>query len=103
MKSRPRSAAGFTLIELVVVVAIIGILASIAAVQFGQTLIKSHNAYRRATLVTLRTALYNYYADNNEFPCLHTGTIEYSASNSSPILPATPDWIPNFAPKYVKT
>ena len=59
----------FTLIELLIVIAIIGILAGILFVSIGQTpLIKSRDSKRVADLQNLRTALTLYYSDKNSFP-----------------------------------
>jgi len=55
---------GFTLIELMIVVAIIGILAAIAVPRFSDLLLKSQEGALKGTLSSLRVALNLYYADN---------------------------------------
>ncbi|HMX43043.1 MAG TPA: prepilin-type N-terminal cleavage/methylation domain-containing protein [Elusimicrobiota bacterium] len=59
---RPRR--GFTLIELMLVVAIIGLLAAIAIPKFANMVIKAKEASIKGKLGTLRSALSIYYADN---------------------------------------
>ena len=54
---------GFTLIELMIVVAIIGILAAIAIPQFANLISKSQEGATKGNLGTVRSALSIYYGD----------------------------------------
>ncbi len=54
---------GFTLIELMIVVAIIGILAAIAIPRFAQMLEKSREGSTKGNLSSLKSAASVYYAD----------------------------------------
>jgi type IV pilus assembly protein PilA len=60
MRSR---SAGFTLIELMIVVAIIGILAAIAVPNFLRFALRAKSAEGKATLAAIRTAEEAYYAE----------------------------------------
>ena len=55
---------GFTLIELMIVVAIIGILAAIAIPQFARFRIKAFNSAGSSDIKNLKTSLEAYYSDN---------------------------------------
>lgn len=55
---------GFTLIELMIVVAIIGILAAIAIPRFAQLIDKAREAGARGNLGAIRSATAIYYGDN---------------------------------------
>ncbi|MEW5950870.1 MAG: prepilin-type N-terminal cleavage/methylation domain-containing protein [Elusimicrobiota bacterium] len=56
---------GFTLIELMIVVAIIGILAAVSVVKVTDLLAKSKEGSIKGHLGTLRSVLNIYYSDNN--------------------------------------
>ena len=58
---------GFTLIELMVVIAIIGILAAIAIPQFSAYRQRAFNAAAASDLRNAATAQEAYYVDNNEY------------------------------------
>ena len=59
---------GFTIIEMMVVLALIVILASLAMVQYRRTIIYSKEAVLRDDLTKMRDAIDQYYADKNEYP-----------------------------------
>ena len=59
---------GFTLLELMIVVAIIGILATIAAPTYQASVIKAREAVLRQDLFTLRDVLDQHRADQGKYP-----------------------------------
>ena len=63
-----RNQKGFTLIELMIVIAIIGILAAIAIPQFSSYRAKSFNSASLSDVRNLRTDLEAYYAEWGEYP-----------------------------------
>src|SRR6266571_4340267 len=60
--------AGFTLIELVVVVSIIAILAAIALPQYKAAIVQSKEAVLREDLYRLRDLLDQYWSDKGKYP-----------------------------------
>jgi general secretion pathway protein G len=66
-------ANGFTLIELMVVVAIIAILASIVAPRMVQRAEKAKRAAARVQIANFKTALINFRMDTGDFPTTDQG------------------------------
>ncbi len=60
--------AGFTLMELMIVVAIIGIITAIAVVQLRQTPIKAKEAVLKQDLFALRDVIDQYFVDKGKYP-----------------------------------
>jgi prepilin-type N-terminal cleavage/methylation domain-containing protein len=74
MKLMKLKKKGFTLIELMIVVAIIGILAAIAIPQFASLVAKSQEGATKGNLGTVRSALSIYYGDTEGwYPTETTG------------------------------
>jgi type IV pilus assembly protein PilA len=63
-----RNEKGFTLIELMIVIAIIGILAAIAIPQFNSYRSRSYNAGALSDMKNIQTALEAYYVDHQHYP-----------------------------------
>ena len=63
-----KSTSGFTIIELLVVIVVIGILASITAVTFRGVQQRARDAQRRSDLTIIAKALEYYKIDNGSYP-----------------------------------
>jgi len=62
-KCRGANESGFTLIELMIVVAIIGILAAVALPKFAASVERARESATRGNLNTIRSAISMYYGD----------------------------------------
>lgn len=97
MRFRTITAKAFTLIELMIVVAIIGLLAAIAIPKFADLVIKAKEAAIKGKLGSLRSSISLYYANNEgvypdylQLPqCLTTGG-KYLDSIPSFSIPTAP-------------
>jgi general secretion pathway protein G len=63
-----QSRSGFTIIELVVVMSIIGILLTLAQPNYRQATIKAKEAALKRDLATFRDVIDQYYADQGQYP-----------------------------------
>jgi general secretion pathway protein G len=59
---------GWTLIEMVVVMALIVVLAGIATAQYQNAMTRSREAVLKEDLFRMRDAIDQYYADKNKYP-----------------------------------
>jgi general secretion pathway protein G len=60
--------SGFTLIELMVVISLLVILASMGLVQYRHSIVRSKEAVLKEDLFRMRDAIDQYYADKNQYP-----------------------------------
>ena len=98
-RRRASAQAGFTLLELIIVVAIIGILASIAMPRLLQTPDKAREAVLRQDLHTFRDVLDQYYADKGHYPTELEALVQEGYLRSMPRDPftrSTETWVPVF-------
>ncbi|MFC1520808.1 type II secretion system protein [Elusimicrobiota bacterium] len=90
LKTRKAGELGFTLIELMIVVAIIGILAAIAIPKFADLVKKSQEGKSKGNLSTVRSSLAIYYGDNDGiYP--QSATSEGALTNNSKYLKEIPN------------
>src|SRR3989338_7566733 len=63
-----KNRTGFTLVEIMVTIAIIALLAAIAIPNLLRSKTAANESYAQSTLKTISGALENYYAVNNKYP-----------------------------------
>lgn len=95
-----RGARGFTLIEVLIVMSILGILISIAAPSLRTSIVRAREAVLREDLFEMREAIDQYYADNGKYPAELAALINSDNRSRSYLreLPkdpftGTPNWI----------
>lgn len=88
-----RKIAGFTLIEVMIVVAIIGILAAVGLPSYNEYLRRGDRASARAALLEAQQFMERYYAANSRYTTTDAGT-------TSPTLPTRLQAVPAGSAKY---
>ncbi len=88
---------GFTLVELLVVVGIIGLLATILLANFNSARQRARDTQRLTDLKKIQTAIEVYKADNQQYPCFNAGDCAglYGWAMTS--------GLPGFSPTYLQT
>ena len=86
---------GFTMIELMIVVSIVGILATLAAPTYQASVVKAREAALRQDLSTLRDVLDQHKADQGKYPpslSVLVGTGYLRAIPKDPVTGSTATW-----------
>lgn len=105
--STKKARRGFTMIELMVAVAIIGLISSIVLSSVSTARAKARDATRLQHLRELRTALETYRLDRGSYPA--TGSVDDPMFRGSCSgwgsdqgdTSGADGWIPNLAPQYI--
>jgi len=84
-----RRHGGFTLVELLVVLAIISLLLTIAIPRYFGSVEKSKEVALRENLQVLRSGLDKYYADKGEYPSALADLVTHHYFRSVPLDPVT--------------
>lgn len=97
---RNRANGGFTLLELMIVMAIMGVLISIAQPNLRQSIVKAREVVLKEDLFQMREAIDQFYADNGKYPDQLTDLVNDQDRSRSylRIIPKDPftsaqDWI----------
>ena len=75
-----RAQAGFTIVELLIVIVIIGILAAITIVAYNGIQERANFSKSQSDLSALNKAIQLYYADNGSYPSSTSGCTSASPS-----------------------
>jgi type IV pilus assembly protein PilA len=90
VETHMKRSGGFTLIELMIVVAIIGILASIAIPSFMVFQVKSKTSEAKSNLAAIRTAQHSYMAENGAFVSASMSPAIYGGPAAIPFVDTGP-------------
>jgi len=82
-------AAGFTMIELLIVISIIVVLASMGMTQYRNSVIRAREAVLKEDLFRMRDAIDQYYADRNKYPSSLDDLVSDGYMREVPIDPMT--------------
>ncbi|ADE12052.1 type IV pilin protein [Sideroxydans lithotrophicus] len=96
MASLPRRLLGFTLIELIVVMLIIAMLASLAVPRYFGSVQKSKDAVLKENLTLMRDALDKFYGDNDKYPATLDDLVSRKYLRNiprDPVTESTSTWI----------
>lgn len=84
-----RTQGGWTLIELLVVMSLIGVLASLALVQYRNSIQASKEAVLKADLFHMRDAIDQYFADKGSYPASIQALVSDGYLRTVPVDPIT--------------
>jgi general secretion pathway protein G len=98
MRKLPRAGqSGFTLLELIIVIAIIGILATIAMPALKNVPIRAKESVLKTNLRTLRDMIDQYYGDKGKYPTSLDALVDEGYVRKLPVDPmtkSTETWVP---------
>ncbi|MDO8511680.1 MAG: type II secretion system protein [bacterium] len=92
MQDKNKNKKGFTLIELMVVIGIIGILSSLILVSLNLARSRARDGQRRNDIKQIMTALELYYASNGEYPNTSNGVGKSSSPNDTWFTSSDSSW-----------
>lgn len=84
-----KTQTGYTLLELMIVVAIAGILVTLAVPSFQRSAVKAREAALKQNLFTLRTVMDQHYADHGVYPPTLEALVESGYLREIPMDPFT--------------
>lgn len=87
--ARTRRSAGFTLIEVLIVMVIITTLAGISLALYSNSVLRAREASLLTDLTQMREAIDNYYADKNKWPSSLDALVSEKYIRTVPMDPMT--------------
>jgi len=96
---KPARESGFTLLELIIVIAIVGILAAVAMPKMKDVPRKANEAVLKTNLHTLRDVIDQHYGDKGKYPPSLQALVDAGYLRAIPIDPMTKrndTWEPSY-------
>ena len=84
-----RFAPGFTLIEMLIIITLIGILVTIAVPSYKRSLLKAKESVLKEDLYQMRKAIDAYFADNAKYPDSLEDLVDNNYLRDIPVDPIT--------------
>ncbi len=81
--------AGFTLVELLIVISLISILAAMGLVQYRNSVVSAKEATLKTDLFRMRDAIDQYYADKGKYPSALDSLVSDGYLRKLPVDPIT--------------
>lgn len=80
--NKQRDQRGFTIVELLIVIVVIGILAALVVTTYGGIQAKGRDSQRQADLSAMQTQIEAFYANHNYYPALaDINDVDWRADN----------------------
>ena len=89
MRPRPLSSGGFTLIEIMIVFALIGILVGLALPRYQHSRRKAQEAVLKEDLYVMRDLINKYFTDKGKYPASIRTLVEEGYLRTIPVDPMT--------------
>jgi prepilin-type N-terminal cleavage/methylation domain-containing protein len=81
---RLNKSSGFTIVELLIVIVIIGILAALVVIAYNGLQTRARDSTRVTDMRNIKTAIESYYADNGTYP---PNPVAYRVSSMASLVP----------------
>jgi len=99
--SNKKQQHGFTIVELLIVIVVIGILAAITIVAFNGVQQRANNTRRISDIQAAAKAVNLFYAQNGSYPVTGTALTAVRSDANCMVGTQTEDWIPGVAPAFI--
>lgn len=93
--------SGFTIVELLIVIVVIGILAAITIVAYNGIQQRSRDARRLSDITSVNKALQLYYADNGSYPVTAASFGNGLSDANCTVGSKSTNWVPGLVPTYM--
>lgn len=83
---------GFTIVELLIVIVVIGILAAISLVAYGGVAANARDNVRKADIATIVKAMELYYSENGQYPVISPNGTTNTSLNPAWVISGDSSW-----------
>lgn len=91
---------GFTIVELLIVIVVIGILAAITIVAFNGVTAKANDTKRISDIKNVAKIVNAYYAQNGSFPTTGAATTAILTDSNCDVGSKSTNWVPGVVPEF---